>query len=64
MVRGGVKDLRYMDDNTRKNFHGIVMKGTRQVQGMASFGDLLKPEEVAILYQYVTLRAFEDYGSE
>ncbi len=63
-VRGGIKDLRYMDDDTRKTFRDIVAKGTRQGQGMPNFGDTLAPEDVSILQQYVTLRAYEDYGSE
>lgn len=63
-VRGGVKDLRYMDDETRKSFRDITLKGIRQKQGMAGFADLLSPEDVTLLYRYVTLRAFEDYGME
>ena len=64
LVRGGIKDLRYMDDDTRRSFKDIVLKGIRKDRGMASFGDLLTPEQVSILYRYVTLRAYEDYGME
>ena len=64
LVRGGIKDLRYMDDDTRRSFKDIVLKGIRRDRGMASFGDLLTPEQVSILYRYVTLRAYEDYGME
>jgi quinohemoprotein ethanol dehydrogenase len=64
LVRGGIKDLRYMDDETRKDFKDIVLKGTRQGAGMAAFGDLLTSEDASVLYNYVTLRAYEDYGNE
>lgn len=64
LVRGGVKDLRYMSDDTRNNFNEIVLHGQRQSQGMASFGDLLKPEDTAVLLRYITLRAYEDYGPQ
>ncbi|MCB2109227.1 MAG: c-type cytochrome, partial [Rhodobacteraceae bacterium] len=63
-VRGGVKDLRYMDDAARKNFRDIVLKAIREPQGMPGFGDVLNADDVQILYQYVTLRAYEDYGME
>ena len=42
----------------------LSAKGTRQGQGMPNFGDTLAAEDVSILQQYVTLRAYEDYGSE
>jgi quinohemoprotein ethanol dehydrogenase len=64
LVRGGIKDLRYMDDATRRSFADIVLRGIRKDRGMAGFGDLLTPEQVSILYRYVTLRAYEDYGME
>ena len=64
LVRGGIKDLRYMDDATRRGFPDIVLRGVRKDRGMAGFGDLLTPDQVSILYRYVTLRAYEDYGME
>ena len=63
-VRGGLKDLRYMDDQARKDFRSIVMNATREKQGMPGFSDALQPADIDILYQYVTLRAYEDYGME
>jgi quinohemoprotein ethanol dehydrogenase len=62
LVRGGVKDLRFMDDATRESFSDIVLKGIRKDQGMASFANILTPEDVATLYGYVTVRAYDDYG--
>jgi quinohemoprotein ethanol dehydrogenase len=64
LVRGGVKDLRYMSDETRGNFDDIVLHGQRKAQGMASFGDLLNPKDTEILLRYITLRAYEDYGPQ
>jgi quinohemoprotein ethanol dehydrogenase len=64
LVRGGVKDLRYMSDATRASFDDIVLHGARQSQGMASFGDRLKPEDTAVLLKYILLRAYEDYGPQ
>ena len=64
LVRGGIKDLRYMDDATSATFQNIVLNGARKDQGMASFGDILTPNDVALLRDYVALRAYEDYGDE
>jgi quinohemoprotein ethanol dehydrogenase len=63
-VRGGLKDLRYMTRETHAQFNDIVLKGTRKEKGMASFADLVSPQEVAAVHAYVTARANEDYLSD
>jgi quinohemoprotein ethanol dehydrogenase len=60
---GGVKDLRYMTRETHAAFNDIVLKGTRTEKGMASFANLLKPEEVEAIHAYVISRANEDWGT-
>jgi quinohemoprotein ethanol dehydrogenase len=60
---GGLKDLRRMTNQTRSLFQDIVRGGIRKDQGMASFSDLLTKEEVDKILQYVTNRAYEDWGN-
>lgn len=60
---GGVKDLRRMTGATRAQFQEIVRGGIRQEQGMASFADLVTTEEADQILQYVTNRAYEDWGN-
>ena len=60
---GGVKDLRHMTGETHAKFDDIVLNGLYRDKGMASFADLLKPEEVAAIHAYVISRANEDWGS-
>jgi quinohemoprotein ethanol dehydrogenase len=60
---GGVKDLRFMTQETHAQFNDIVLKGTRVDKGMASFASLLKPEDVEAIHAYVIARANEDWGS-
>lgn len=59
---GGVKDLRHMDRATHASFNDIVLKGLRQDKGMASFANLLSPEDVEAIHAYVLSRAHEDWG--
>ena len=61
-VIGGVKDLRKMTRGTHGKFNDIVLKGIYADKGMASFADLLKPEDVDAIHGYVTARANEDWG--
>jgi quinohemoprotein ethanol dehydrogenase len=60
---GGAKDLRYMTRETHAAFNDIVLKGTRADKGMASFANLLKPDEVEAIHAYVISRANEDWGT-
>ena len=60
---GGVKDLRYMTRETHAAFNDIVLKGTRTEKGMASFANVLQPEEAEAIHAYVISRANEDWGT-
>jgi len=59
---GGVKDLRRMTRETHGKFNDIVLNGLYQDKGMASFADLLKPDEVDAIHAYIIARANEDWG--
>ncbi len=59
---GGVKDLRRMTRETHGKFNDIVLKGVYQDKGMASFADLLKPEDAEAIHGYIIARANEDWG--
>jgi quinohemoprotein ethanol dehydrogenase len=63
MAVGGVKDLRQMTREAHAAFNDIVLKGTRVDKGMASFANLLKPDEVEAIHAYVISRANEDWGT-
>jgi quinohemoprotein ethanol dehydrogenase len=60
---GGVKDLRQMTRETHGQFNDIVLKGLRVDKGMASFANLLSPEDVEAVHAYVISRAQEDWGA-
>jgi quinohemoprotein ethanol dehydrogenase len=59
---GGVKDLRKMTRETHVHFNAIVLEGLYAAKGMASFADLLKPDEVEAIHGYLIARANEDWG--
>ncbi len=61
---GGVKDLRHMTAETHGKFNDIVLKGIYQDKGMASFADILKPEDAEAIHQYLIARANEDWGRD
>jgi quinohemoprotein ethanol dehydrogenase len=61
-VIGGVKDLRRMTRETHGKFNDIVLKGIYADKGMASFADLLKPDEVDAIHGYIIARSNEDWG--
>jgi quinohemoprotein ethanol dehydrogenase len=63
-VRGGLKDLRYMTRDTYARFNDIVLKGIYKEKGMASFADVVTPQEVAAVRAYIVARANEDYLSD
>ena len=60
---GGIKDLRYMTRETHAAFNDIVLKGIRTDKGMASFANLLKPDDAEAIHAYVISRANEDWGT-
>ena len=59
---GGVKDLRHLTADEHARFADIVLKGTSKDKGMASFADILKPDQVADIHAYLVARANEDWG--
>ena len=59
---GGVKDLRRMTKETHAQFKDIVLGGLRKDKGMASFADILTPEDADAIHAYLIARANEDWG--
>ena len=60
---GGVKDLRRMSRPTHAAFKDIVLGGARKDKGMASFADILSPDDADAIHAYLTARANEDWGA-
>jgi quinohemoprotein ethanol dehydrogenase len=61
---GGVKDLRHMNAEVRRQFSDIVLRGIFVDKGMAGFSDLLSQEQVDAIYAYLVARANEDWGRD
>ncbi|HHX82545.1 MAG TPA: hypothetical protein GX696_06130 [Pseudomonadaceae bacterium] len=61
---GGQKDLRFMSQETHNNFVDIVLKGTLEDKGMASFADVLNEAQVQDIHGYLISRAHEAWGQE
>jgi quinohemoprotein ethanol dehydrogenase len=59
---GGVRDLRFMTAQTHARFDDIVLKGIYQERGMASFADVLSPDDAAAVHAYLIARGNEDYA--
>ena len=59
MTTDVVPDLRFASTTTHEEFQDIVLGGTRVHNGMASFADVLKPEDVKLVQAYVIERARE-----
>lgn len=58
---GGVKDLRWMTAETHDAFLDIVLRGTLEDKGMASFSDILTENEAQAIHAYLIARANEDW---
>jgi quinohemoprotein ethanol dehydrogenase len=58
---GGLKDLRFMTPETRRDFNAIVLDGIRKEKGMLGFKDLLTQADVDAVNGYLVARANEDY---
>jgi quinohemoprotein ethanol dehydrogenase len=60
---GGLKDLRWMAQETRREFSNIVLESTPALRekGMQAFKDLLQPADVEAINAYLIARANEDY---
>jgi quinohemoprotein ethanol dehydrogenase len=59
---GGLKDLRFMTPETRRDFNAIVLDGVRKEKGMVGFRDILGQEDVDAVNAYLVGRANEDYA--
>ena len=57
---GVIPDLRMMSAQSRGQFNEIVLGGLRADKGMASFADVLNPEDAARIKAYISYRAIED----
>ena len=57
---GALPDLRLMTPETHDAFQAIVLGGTKQDAGMASFADLLDAQDVERIHQYIISRAVKD----
>ena len=54
---GGIPDLRRMSQESHDTFLAIVLGGSKQANGMASFADLLTAEDAERIRQYIIHRA-------
>ena len=57
MTSGVVPDLRFASLEVHDQFSDIVLGGTRQHKGMASFADALSLDEVRFVHAYVIEQA-------
>lgn len=58
---GGLQDLRWMTAETHDQFLDIVLRGTREDKGMASFADILTENQAEAIHAYLIARANEDW---
>ncbi len=52
-----------MTKATHAAFKDIVLGGVRKDKGMASFADILAPEDADAIHAYLIARANEDWGA-
>ena len=64
MTSGVVPDLRFASSDTHERFGDIVLGGTRQHKGMASFADALSIDDARFVHAYVIKRAQETLEEE
>jgi mono/diheme cytochrome c family protein len=57
---GTIADLRQMDEGTHQMFDRILLEGAYASKGMASFHDVLTPEDSVLIHEYIRARAHED----
>ncbi len=57
---GSISDLRLMGESQHAAFDQVVLNGIMAARGMASFADVLTPEDTARIHEYVRARATED----
>jgi quinohemoprotein ethanol dehydrogenase len=57
---GELPDLRFSSAAVHEDWQSIVIGGTRQNKGMASFADLLTPAQVDQIHDYIVFRALHE----
>ena len=57
---GSIPDLRRMSEGTHTAFNQIVQDGLLAANGMASFADVVSPEDTTKIHQYIKARAEQD----
>lgn len=63
-VGGEIPVLRLISTESHETFIGIVIGGLKKESGMASFADVLAPEDALEIQQYSTSRANLDKDAE
>jgi quinohemoprotein ethanol dehydrogenase len=53
MHRSGYLDLSKLGENTHDQFNKIVLDGALNAYGMAKFSDVLKPEDVKVIHDFL-----------
>jgi mono/diheme cytochrome c family protein len=64
MASGVVPDLRYSAPETFARYKEIVLDGERKANGMASFADHLKEDDVAAIRAYILSSANAAYEAQ
>jgi hypothetical protein len=57
---GMIPDLRFSSSEVHENWQSIVIGGTRQDKGMASFADIISAEESRQIHEYIIYRALHE----
>jgi len=61
---GSVPDLRYMTDEVRRDYTGIVLGGLRQDKGMPGFHEWMGMEDAQAIYAFFLNRTWKLYDSQ
>ena len=61
---GGMPDLRHMNAAAHESFHAIVLGGLRHGKGMASFSQVLTPEQADTVHSYIIERAHAEWDAD
>jgi quinohemoprotein ethanol dehydrogenase len=57
-------DLSKLNENTHDQFNKIVLEGTLSAYGMASFSDVLKPEDAEAIHDFLISKQRETFAEE
>ena len=61
---GSVPDLRYMTEEVRRDFYGIVLGGLRKEKGMPGFGEWMSLEDAEAVYDFILSRTWKLYNEQ